>query len=311
MNTLNATENAPVRGRLQRYDGVYWFTLAAHPRLTDAAPVAAAFGAMQQRIYAGDHAIDLAQVAQLGQGTATATNAVTELSWQPEEEVDNAGGPMAVIWHGQLVQRRAGAMRIAVQADQVAIAVNGTVQLAPSNETNSVDVWLEAGVHELTVFAASKQGAKGLRVTRARANDNNAQPQLKPFQQTDFDVAAAQGEFLGANTDVTAPAVETLAMDLTKLELHQDEENKEFALREAANGKPAYLGAWRKPGDWVKWAFEAEQPGAYEVWIQASHNTGGSQFRVEFGDQLIEAATQNTGDWNRFGLATRRVGTDR
>lgn len=308
VNTPNATENAPVRGRLLgSHDGVYWFTLAAHPRLTDAAPVAAAFGAMQQRIYAGDHTAitTWAQVAQLGQGTATATNAVTELSWQPEEEVDNAGGPMAVIWHGQLVQRRAGAMRIAVQADQVAIAVNGTVQLAPSNETNSVDVWLEAGVHELTVFAASKQGAKGLHVTRARANDNNAQPQLKPFQQIDFDVAAAQ-EFLEANTDVTAPAVETLAMDLTKLELHQDEENKEFALREAANGKPAHLGAWRKPGDWVKWAFEAEQPGAYEVWIQASHNTGGSQFRVEFGDQLIEAATQNTGDWNRF--AWQRVG---
>ena len=180
-----------------------------------------------------------------------------------------------------------------------------TVQLAPSNETKSVDVWLEAGVHELTVFAASKQGANGLHATRARANDNNAQPQLKPFQETDFDVAAAQ-EFLKANSGAAVPALEPLAMDLTKLELHQDEENKEFALHEAANGKPAHLGAWRKAGDWMKWAFEAEQPGAYELWIHASHNTGGSRFRVEFGDQLIEAAVQDTGDWNRF--AWQRVG---
>ena len=117
VNTPNATENAPVRGRLLgSHDGVYWFTLAAHPRLADAAPVAAAFGKMQQRIYAGDHTAvtTWAQVAQLGKGTATATNVVTELSWEPEEEADNTAAPVAVIWHGKLVQRRPGAMRIAV-----------------------------------------------------------------------------------------------------------------------------------------------------------------------------------------------------
>ena len=55
----------------------------------------------------------------------------------------------------------------------------------------------------------------------------------------------AAKELLEANTDVAAPVVETLAMDLTKLELHQDEENKEFALREAA--KIAGIGTRSSP----------------------------------------------------------------
>ena len=310
INTPEATENAPVRGRLLgSHDGVYWFTLAAHPRLPEATPVAGAFGPMQQRVYAGDYTAitTWTQVVQLSQGSAVATNAVSELNWQPDAGDENVAGPTAVLWHGQLVQRREGAMRIAVQGERVAVAVNGTVHLAPSAEANSVDVWLKVGLHELTVFAASKQAANGLQATRARASANNAQPQLKPFQEEDFDVAAAQ-DFLDQLPALVKPEVAPLKMALAEAELHQDPEadNQDFSLRETANGKPAHLGGWRDAGNWAKWAFNAEQAGAYEVWVQASHKEGGSRFRVEFGDQLIGATTANTGDWNRF--AWQRVG---
>jgi hypothetical protein len=56
VNTPNAAENAPVRGRLfGSHDGVFWFTLAAQPRIADAQDVLAQMGEMKQMVYSGDY----------------------------------------------------------------------------------------------------------------------------------------------------------------------------------------------------------------------------------------------------------------
>jgi TolA-binding protein/predicted negative regulator of RcsB-dependent stress response len=304
INTPNAGDHAPVRGRLLgSHDGVFWFTLATQPRIQDAQAVLEKPGVMKQMIYKGDHTsyTTWAQVAQLARTTQATTNEVLELSWNPEEGDENAAKPVASIWTGKLVQLREGAMRIGVKGDLVAVAVDGKVQLAPSNENKQVDVWLGAGVHDLTIFAAAKKGSGGISAARARANSSSAQPQLKPFNKADFDIEAA-GKFFGNEPADNDSKTARMGLDLARVELQK--ESEEFSVGEVNKIKRVHH--WQKPGDWLKWAFKAEKPGAYEVWINSSHNEGGSRFNVEFGDQVIEATAQKTGDWNRF--AWQRVG---
>jgi len=162
-------------------------------------------------------------------------------------------------------------------------------------------VWLRAGVHELIIFAASKQGSSGLSATRARANSSSAQPQLKPFNKADFDLEAAK-KYFGNEPERNGSKATTLVMDLDKVELQK--ETEEFAAGELNKVKRVHH--WQKPGDWLKWAFNAQQPGAYEVWVNSAHIEGGSLFRLEFGDQMIEATVQKTGDPHRFSW--QRVG---
>ncbi len=304
INTPNAGDHAPVRGRLLgSHDGVFWFTLAAQPRLHDAQSVLQKPGVMRQMIYDGDHTsfTTWEQIAQLASTTQAVTNEVSELSWAPEEGNENAVKPAASIWTGKLVQLREGAMRIGVEGDLVSIAVNGKVQLAPSRENKQVDVWLTAGIHDLTIFAAAKKGSAGLSATRVRANSSSAQPQLKPFNKGDFDLAAA-AQFFEEKESAGNSKAKAINMDFGQIELRK--ETQEFAAGEI--NKMQRVHHWQKAGDWLKWAFKTENPGAYEVWVNSSHNEGGSTFKVEFGDQVIEATTQKTGDWNRF--VWQRVG---
>ena len=304
VNTPNAAENAPVRGRLLgSHDGVFWFTLAAQPRIEEAQGLSEQLGAMKQMVYSGDYTsyTAWAQVAQLARSTKGVTNVVSGLDWKAKEGDEKDIKPAAVIWAGKLVQPREGAMRIGVKGDLVAVAVDGKVQLAPSDDAKQVDVWLRAGVHELIIFAASKNGSTGLSAARTRANSSSAQPQLKPFNKADFDLVAAE-KFFGNESGDNGSKAATLAMDLAQVELQK--ETDEFAVGELNKVKRVHH--WQKPGDWLKWAFKAQQPGAYEVWVNSAHNEGGSRFRLEFGDQMIEATVQKTGDGNRF--AWQRVG---
>ena len=192
-------------------------------------------------------------------------------------------------------------MRISVTGDLVAIAVNGKVQLAPSTETKFVDVWLKQGLHEAMVFSATKQAVRGLAVTRARANVSSSQPQLKPFTVEDFDVASAR-KFLGENHAPASPKVQPVAMNFEQVEFQKITEK--FGVTSVNDIER--IGHWQNAADWMKWVFDAPRAGAYELWIQSSHADGGSKFRVEFGDQLIEGTVLKTGDLNRF--AWQRVG---
>ena len=224
VNTPNAAENAPVRGRLfGSHDGVFWFTLAAQPRIAEAQGVSEQMGAMKQMVYSGNYTsyTTWAQVAQLARNSKGVTNVVSELNWLPKEGDEKDAKSAAVMWAGKLVQPREGAMRIGVKGDLVAVAVDGKVQLAPSADVKQVDVWLRAGVHELVIFSASKNGSAGLSAARTRANSSSAQPQLKPFNKADFDLEAAE-KFFGNESVDNGSKVATLVMDLDQVELQKE-----------------------------------------------------------------------------------------
>jgi TolA-binding protein len=59
--------------------------------------------------------------------------------------------------------------------------------LGPGNRT--VDVWLDRGTHDLTIFAAVGQAVQGVGATRAREDHNAAQVVLSPFRAADFDLS--------------------------------------------------------------------------------------------------------------------------
>ena len=309
--TPKAADNSPVRGQLLgSHDGVYWFTIASHPIVERAATLDRAGAVLRQRIFAGDHTLvktwtDVAALSRTGKPVSDEN--ATGLSWEPEAVEAPEGGespaapaPHAALWNGQLVQLREGAMRIGVTGDLVAVAVDGRMVLPPSAEVKTVDVWLTAGVHSLEIFAANKTGGKVLAATRARADYSNSTPSLKAFNEKDFDVAAAK-DFLKLQPEAgPAPALVVMDMNATVF----SRKTEKFGYSIVGNGPR--INTWQAPEDAVKWVFDLQRTGAYEVWVKLAHSGGGSRFRMEFGDQLVDSTVPNTGSFNTF--AWHRVG---
>ena len=88
---------------------------------------------------------------------------VEELFWERSEIADERVRGRAVIWHGKLVQERDGAARIMVQGIRTAVSINGRVELPVGPGGRTVDVWLESGTHDLTIFSAMRTAGRRLR----------------------------------------------------------------------------------------------------------------------------------------------------
>ena len=301
IDTPNATENAPVRGVVQgSEDGVYWFNLAAHPAIPRAEPVAEAFGPMTQRVFAGDHTglKTWAQIAALAStGKPAIEGAAVNLKWSLEKDAAGAGQPHAVIWHGKLVQPDSAAMRFSVAGTVTAVAVNGRLELPPGEGGRTVDVWLEKGLHDIAIFAAAKTATEGVSVTRARSERSGANATLVPFNEEDFDLEKAKK---------TLPAVapvgkQPLVIQSQAAQFAFTKKTETFGLVDGAKPEdPKLVSNWAAPEDKLQWKFNAAQSGVYEVWLRLAHNGGGSRYRVQFADQVIEAATPNTGNWSTY-----------
>lgn len=184
--------NIPVRGELLgSVDGQFWFRLASQPPLEKSPPSVEKFGRMQRRVFAGNytgyshwnHVLDLSRnVKPIDQAEVDALN------WQLPADAPNATAPYAVMWDGILVQERSGPARIYVQGHCTAVWLDGRVELPVAPGTRSVDVWLERGAHELTIFSATVNGTQGVLALIARADPNAAAVSLYPFRRSDFDL---------------------------------------------------------------------------------------------------------------------------
>ena len=193
LTTPQAFQNAPVRGDLLgSNDGRLWFRIASNPPLPTIAPAGRdEVGRMSARVFAGNYAryTTWNQIAQLGKTRKTFAEIpnVETLSWtRPENEEKKKG--YAVLWRGKLVQERAGAARIQVRGVRTALALNGKLELPVGGGNRSVDLWLEAGTHELTIFAAASGNTEELSASIARSNHSAAQLVLAPFRKSDFDL---------------------------------------------------------------------------------------------------------------------------
>jgi len=301
IDTPNAAENAPVRGVVQgSEDGVYWFALAAHPALPRAALVADSYGPMTQRVFTGDHTgiNTWQQIAALGKtGKPVSTVAATDLSFSIKQGEKGADQPHAVLWHGKLVQLENAAMRFSVTGTLTAVAVDGRLELPPGEGERTVDVWLKKGAHDITIFAAAKTAQAGVSVMRARSERSGANATLVPFNENDFDFEKA-----AKTLPQIAPAgKQPLVIESASDQFAFTKKTEKFGLVAGAKPEdPKVVANWAAPEDKLQWKFNATQPGVYDLWLRLAHNGGGSRYRVQFGDQVMEAATPNTGNWSTY-----------
>ncbi len=187
-----ADRYAPVRGDFYgSNDGRFWFKIASNPPQPPVALVADEYGKMTQRIYHGNYTsyTNWNQVVSLCRNSKPIEEDEAEtLSWTREEESENAAKPFTAIWHGKLVQEREGAARIAVQGIRTAVAIDGRLELPVGPGNRTVDVWLERGTHDLTIFSANSAGTQVASATMARADHNSANVNMLSFRKSDFDL---------------------------------------------------------------------------------------------------------------------------
>ena len=167
MSTPDETTSAPVRTELRgSHDGEFWFRIGGVPELEIAAPVAAEYAQMQQRIYKGKHygLTQWYQVADLGMNrSADRSQTVNTLKWSQAEEGPKQKTPYGVIWSGKFVQYRSGALRISVKGYTTGLAIGDVMHLPVAKGNQTVDLWLDKGTHDLSIFAATDSSSKGCR----------------------------------------------------------------------------------------------------------------------------------------------------
>ena len=111
-----ATEQAAVRGEIEgSNDGRFWFRLASQPPQETTEPVAGESGRMTRSVYEGgfekytswDQIVALSKNQPPIEQTPVNDISFTAPTEQTDEKVRQR--PHGVIWHGKLVQGRAGA----------------------------------------------------------------------------------------------------------------------------------------------------------------------------------------------------------
>ncbi len=174
--------------------------------------------------------------------------------------------------------------------------LDGNLELPLGDGNRTVDVWLEKGPHDLTIFSATAQGGQDASATWLRAETATAGPvALLPFRAIDFDLERPEAKLEPVKAKTPAPDQDIkLTIDAAKL----NKKTEQFGISND-NGGP-HLGNWKSVEDTAQWDFEATEPGMYDVLMNYSHNGDGGQFQVEFGKQTIQATVPNTLGWDKY-----------
>ena len=304
ITTPDPAKHAPVRGDLLgSQDGEFWFRIASHPERETAVALGGEFAQMTRKVYAGNHTGFTVwdQVVNLSKNAKPFETAPAEnIQWQRPADSEDVAQPFAVIWQGKFVQPKSGAVRIQVNGNKTALLVNGVLEMPVGAGGRTVDLWLNAGTHELGIFAASPAGNQPVDAKVARASLTTQEVSLVPFRSADFDLTNPIAEKSGTQLEVQVPPVPLLLKDakFTK-------KTEQFGIHKVGDFET--IGAWQSNDDVVQWEFEVAQPGPYEVWFEMSHEGEGGRFRTDVGDKQLETKVPNTGGWNNYRKI--RVGT--
>ncbi|QDU92957.1 tetratricopeptide repeat protein [Lignipirellula cremea] len=315
-----ADTNTPIRGDLLgSQDGEFWVRLASYPKRDLAAPLVGDYGRMQQRVFPGNYTglRSWQQVVNMTRDeTAVSQVEPKELSWGKETDEENADNPYAVVWHGYLPQHRAGAVRFGVNGALTALVIDGIEELPLGAGNRQADVWLEAGLHHVSIFAATPAASRRVSAEWVKANFQETNIALRPFQELDFDLRGFEIPQPVDPTVVTAPEG-TIVLEAADAVLNKVSET--FGLKDGKTTKkkgeePPRLTNWASLEDTVSWEIDFPEPGLYEVVIEQAHVGGGGKYQLLIGDQVIEAVTQNTGKTTTYqpvrigGIAIDKAG---
>lgn len=64
------------------------------------------------------------------------------------------------------------------------------------------------------------------------------------------------------------------------------------------------IGYWTNPYCWVTWKVNIHKPGTYTIKAIAATPAASSKFRIETGDQMLDATLNSTGDYNEYQEVT-------
>ena len=155
---------------------------------------------------------------------------------------------------GKFVQHRSGALRISVRGYVTALALGETLHLPVARGNQSVDLWLEKGTHDLTIFAATDSSSKAMEATIARATLDSAQLRMGPFSENDFNLKSAPSN--------PAEISESIALiELSPTDAVLEKETEKFGGR--LSEENPILGDWASNQDLAKWTIEIPDPGVY------------------------------------------------
>ncbi|HTN76222.1 MAG TPA: tetratricopeptide repeat protein, partial [Pirellulaceae bacterium] len=303
ITTPNAKQNAPVRADLLgSYDGEFWFKLTGHPAQPPVTPLALEYGPFKRRVYSSN-LTSLADWQQLTNFIKSSKTFAEEpvagpLEWKLAAEHEEAKKPAGVLWYGQFVQPKSGAIRFNLSGNLTALMLDGNLQLPLSKTDRTVDIWLDRGVHNLAIFSAVNQGQQGAAATRVRSDLSTAKVVSEPFRASDFDTTSATAKAV-AEAAAEKPTAQPIALGIAAAQFKKKTE--QFGVNKGTgNDKSERIGYWQSPEDVATWKFNVAVPGAYEVWFHWAHQGAGSKFKAEIGGQTIEAPVTDTGSWDNF-----------
>lgn len=190
-----ADDQNPLRGiLLGSHDGRFWHRLGTVPAEPPAEPLPLPSAKMTRRVYAGNFTQlnQWKQVQDLVKNRQPSeTTEVETLSWQRNPTADEGKPqPTGIVWHGKLMQAKTGGMRIHVGGNHTALWIDGRLELPLGPGNRHVDLWLERGTHELSIFSAVVGNQNSVEVQQARDDAHTEQLVLAPFSLRDFALPA-------------------------------------------------------------------------------------------------------------------------
>ncbi|BCX49279.1 hypothetical protein HAHE_31870 [Haloferula helveola] len=221
----DAEAEAPVRMHLRgSHDGRFRYTLARFPTPEADPPIDFDDKSMTLRIYKTQKDKlrpsyswqDIVGLA--GKEEPTETKTVDTLSWEPPAEGEDA---YFLIWTGPFLQERDGGMRFTVTGQQVALMVDGRLEMPMGEPEREADIFAKRGIHEIAAVAVVTAGGPGAAVLRARENPQSANVTLRPFGEADLSLekAADYPKIEGPLAGTVAQEKNTWKLTLPKHEL--------------------------------------------------------------------------------------------
>ncbi len=198
VHTPDKAQHSPVRGEVQgSHDGRIWFRIASQPPLAGAPATAGEFAHMNVRVFPGNFAAmnDWKQVVDATNSSKPIEQAdVESIDWRRAGDAPDANQPFGIVWQGKVVQEKSSAVRWKVDGDRTAIWVDGHLELELGGNGRTVDLWLNAGTHDVVFFSAVNQGRRGAFVQYARPEqiEQSGVVHFQAFRVADFDLNKAK-----------------------------------------------------------------------------------------------------------------------
>jgi TolA-binding protein len=299
--TPDATKYAPVRGDIYgSQDGTFWFRITSNPVREPAAKLAAEYGQMTRRVFTGNHTgfTTWDQVVALSKNTKPFDEApADQLQWVRPEGTEDAEKPYTVLWQGKFIQQKPSAVRFMVRGNTTALQIDGMLELEVAPGSRTVDVWLDAGPHDLAIFSASAAGNQPVEAQLVRSDLEISQFLLHPFRAADFDLTSPAAQKPAAAADAVAASAGSIPLLVSAATLKKTTE--QFGVQQVL-GNVEIIGAWQSPDDHASWQFPAPTAGVYEIWFDWAHEGEGGRFTLELGGKTYENKIPNTGGWTTF-----------